>query len=379
MKIGTFHLMGWDLNRSQAAEINDAVEQICLADQLGYYSSWTVEHHFPRPTPDAPAYSLCPDPLTFLGHVAGRTRSIRLGTGIVVAQWDQPVRIAERAALVDILSGGRLELGIGRGGSVYENAGLKVKVPSRDEFQEDIEVILGAWDEAPLTYHGRFHEHDQIPVHPKPLQKPRPDLYVAATSPESFAWIGALGLPYCHAATSTPVTNAKYRKYQSWYTEAAAAAGRDITGLSNPHVLLTYCAPTDEEAVAALQKQYPRQLASQEGNYEFGKYGNRLVEMWKEKAKEFPQYYADEEVPSHASTPEEAQAITDAVASLNLIGSPATLVKRLQSLRDEAGIDYVLLWIDWLPHEMASASLELFAREVIPALTAIEAAAPAAS
>jgi alkanesulfonate monooxygenase SsuD/methylene tetrahydromethanopterin reductase-like flavin-dependent oxidoreductase (luciferase family) len=369
MKLGTFHLMGWDLSRSQAAEVNDTVEQMCLADRLGLYSSWTVEHHFPRPHPGAPAYSICPDPLTFLAHVAGRTNNLRLGTGVVIAQWDQPLRIAERAALVDILSGGRLEFGIGRGGSVWENAGLNVKMPTREEFQETIEVILGAWGEAPLTYHGKFHNHEQLPVHPKPLQKQ--PLYVAATSPESFAWIGSLGLPYCHAAAGKPIPDADYRRNHQWYLEGARAAGHDVSSLPHPHVVVAFCAPTDEAAMAAVQQYFPTQLRSHEGNYEFEKYGERAVEGWKERAKELPQYYAGTEPPNAPLTAEEYRAAGDKVAAMGLVGRPETLVKRLQSLHRDGGVDYVLLWIDWLPTELASASLELIASKVLPEVAAV--------
>ena len=128
IRIGTTHMLHWD-NRPQQQVFAEGVERMVLAEELGFWSAWVTEHHFandpeylPYDAPEAryPAYDLVSDPLTFLSYVAGRTSRIRLGTGVLVLPYDDPLRIAERAAIVDQLSGGRLELGIGRGSGFRE-------------------------------------------------------------------------------------------------------------------------------------------------------------------------------------------------------------------------------------------------------------------
>src|SRR4051794_19583216 len=124
MKIGTAHMTPLVRGRTQRQTLEECAERMIAAEQFGYHSSWVTEHHFANdtsynalgyPVEDNPAYDLTPDPLTFLTYVAAKTKTLRLGTGVVVLHYDHPLRVAERAATLDQLSGGRLELGVGRG------------------------------------------------------------------------------------------------------------------------------------------------------------------------------------------------------------------------------------------------------------------------
>jgi alkanesulfonate monooxygenase SsuD/methylene tetrahydromethanopterin reductase-like flavin-dependent oxidoreductase (luciferase family) len=372
MKIGTFQLMSWEPGREPAQHYYEALEQMVTADRLGFYSCWLAEHHFPRPTVDGPNFSVSADPLTFLSNVAAKTERIKLGTGVMVLQWDNPIRTAERAAILDIMSGGRLELGVGRGGSVWENASFKApRDHGRERFQEAIEVILGAWTEDALTYHGQFFDIDNVRIYPKPLQKPRPPLYVAAVSPESFDWVGRLGLPFAYVGANwEPVEKGTWDLQKQWYEDGARAAGKNVEGFEHPSVLATYCAETEEEAREVAMTYLPRRLRASEAHYEREKYAPFLAKQQEEKAKEFPQFYSKLQRPYRPTNEEDRlQFVLDQAVGHNLIGTPETIIKRLKAFEKSIDLRYLLMLKDWAPQELVLKSMELLAKEVLPAFS----------
>jgi alkanesulfonate monooxygenase SsuD/methylene tetrahydromethanopterin reductase-like flavin-dependent oxidoreductase (luciferase family) len=137
MKFGFMQMAHCRPRDSAAAALDRFVSTAVEAERLGYWSCWTTEHHFgsnpeyrpfgvPEDEYDMADYDMVADPLTLFTYVAAKTERLRLGTGVVVVHWDHPIRIAERAAMLDLLSGGRLELGIGRGAGFREVGVFKV-------------------------------------------------------------------------------------------------------------------------------------------------------------------------------------------------------------------------------------------------------------
>ncbi len=168
----------------------ETLEQIELADRLGFDSVWTVEHHFLH------EFSYCSAPEVFLGCVAGRTKNIRVGHGVVVLPFNHPVRVAERIAVLDLVSDGRVEFGTGRATTMDEILGFGMTpADTRPRWAEAIEMIPRMWREEPFTHRGKYWsvEHP-ISVLPKPLQKPHPPIWVAATNPETFKLAAERGL-----------------------------------------------------------------------------------------------------------------------------------------------------------------------------------------
>jgi alkanesulfonate monooxygenase SsuD/methylene tetrahydromethanopterin reductase-like flavin-dependent oxidoreductase (luciferase family) len=170
--------------RSQESVYRETLDEIALADGLGFGCAWVVEHHF------AGEYSHSSAPELFLAAASQRTQRIRLGHGVVVLPFHHPIHVAERAAALDILSGGRLELGVGRGFSAAEYAAFGVQMrDSRQRVQEGIAILrhagLGPLLQPPF---------EGLNVLPKPIQKPHPPLWTAAVSPESFTWAAREGL-----------------------------------------------------------------------------------------------------------------------------------------------------------------------------------------
>src|SRR5262245_62153014 len=164
----------------------EALELCELADSLGYATVKIVEHYFR-------AYGgYSPSPLIFLAAAAQRTRHIRLVTGAVLPAFNHPLKLAAELAMVDCLSGGRLDAGFARAFLPHEFEAFEVSMEeSRPRFEEGIAAVRRLWTEARVTFEGRFHRFKDITLLPRPIQKPHPPILVAAIStPESFIWAG---------------------------------------------------------------------------------------------------------------------------------------------------------------------------------------------
>jgi alkanesulfonate monooxygenase SsuD/methylene tetrahydromethanopterin reductase-like flavin-dependent oxidoreductase (luciferase family) len=187
MKVGLFFLMQvprpWD-PESELRTFHEALEQVALADSLRFHHVWSVEHHFLE------EYSHSASPELFLAAAAMRTKQIRLGHGIVQLppQINHPVRVAERIAVLDLLSHGRVDFGTGEGSGALEIGAFGVDPDTkRAQWQEALETIVRMFTEEPFEgVDGRFIQVPRRNVVPKPLQKPHPPLWVAAPRPESI-------------------------------------------------------------------------------------------------------------------------------------------------------------------------------------------------
>jgi alkanesulfonate monooxygenase SsuD/methylene tetrahydromethanopterin reductase-like flavin-dependent oxidoreductase (luciferase family) len=181
---------------SERQVYENALEQVRLADELGFDYVWAVEHHFLE------EYSHCSAPDLFLTACAAQTSRIRVGHGIVacVPQYQSPIRAAERAAVLDILSGGRVEFGTGRSATWPELSGFGANPDeTKKTWDEFVRVIPKMWTQERFSYKGRAFSMPERAVLPKPIQRPHPPMWVAVTSPgtETDAadrGLGCLGL-----------------------------------------------------------------------------------------------------------------------------------------------------------------------------------------
>jgi len=174
------------LGLSEAGAYAAILAEIELADRLGYGCAWLVEHHFHR------GYSHASKPELLLAAAAARTRQIRLGHAIIPLPLHHPVHVAERVATLDVLSGGRLEVGIGRGFSPREYAAFGADMAaSRELTEEGLDILQQSFLRRPVTYHGRRYCIDALDILPHVLQEPHPPLWTAAVSPDTFEWAAA--------------------------------------------------------------------------------------------------------------------------------------------------------------------------------------------
>lgn len=177
------------LGLSEAQAYTAILDEIERADRLGYGCAWLVEHHFLR------GYSHASKPELLLAAAAARTRRIRLGHAIIPLPLHHPVHVAERIATLDVLSNGRLEVGIGRGFSPQEYAVFGVDMAaSRELTEECLDILMRSFARKPVTHHGRRFQIEDLDLIPHVVQSPHPPLWTAAVSPETFDWAAARGL-----------------------------------------------------------------------------------------------------------------------------------------------------------------------------------------
>src|SRR5262245_40852814 len=191
---------------------------IAYGESLGFDVAWLAEIHF------GAAFSLLSTPLMSVPVIAQRTRRIRIGTAVTLLPLHHPLHCAEQAATADVLSGGRLELGVGRGSIPTQFHGFRIPVSeNRARFDEALEIIRLAWTRERFSYRGQFYQIEDLDVVPRPLPRPHPPIRIAVHTAESFAHVAGLGLPIYSGTTTTPLP--QLRECMAVYRERLAAAG----------------------------------------------------------------------------------------------------------------------------------------------------------
>src|SRR6185436_12214724 len=189
MRFGTFFFFQAAPGLSHAEVVHRELEQMEWTEELGFDQIWLTEHHFID-------YGLAVDPGTLACAAASRTRRVRIGLAAAILPFHHPLRLAEQLALVDVISGGRLDVGVGRGNRPAEFRGYNVpQQENRDRFDEAVDIIQQAWTEESFTYRGRFFTVVDAHVQPKPMQRPHPPLYQVCASTESMEATAARGWP----------------------------------------------------------------------------------------------------------------------------------------------------------------------------------------
>ena len=171
MKFGIFSVVDHypnELARTSGQFYAELLEQVAAADALGFDSFWIAEHHFHE-------YGAIPRPPVWMAAAAQRTKRIRLGAAVVVLPFDHPLRTAEDYAMVDVISGGRLNLGVGSGYLKHEYEGFGIDPEEkRDRFDEALDVLLKAWSGERFSYRGKYQRVDDVQLNVMPVQRPRP-------------------------------------------------------------------------------------------------------------------------------------------------------------------------------------------------------------
>lgn len=179
IKFSLFSVLECPPGRMPRDVYRDFADLCVHAEQLGFHGAWVAEHHFSD-------YGTLGGPPVFLSALAARTKKLRLGAAISVLPFHDPIRIAEDFAVVDVISDGRLEFGVGRGYQPKEFKGFGIEMgDARARFLESLEVVNRAWYQEQFDYNGKFYSYQGISLRPKPVQDPVPT-YVASISPETF-------------------------------------------------------------------------------------------------------------------------------------------------------------------------------------------------
>jgi alkanesulfonate monooxygenase SsuD/methylene tetrahydromethanopterin reductase-like flavin-dependent oxidoreductase (luciferase family) len=358
------------------AEVYANFVDICVtAEQLGFWSMWTTEHHFGSDPAYRPYglseeeyshidFDIVPDPLTLLTWVAAKTTRLRLGTAVAILHWDHPVRTAERAAMLDVLSSGRLELGVGRGAGFREAEVFQVLTDNEANnrrYHEALAIIRGFWSGEPFRFEGEFFQFPDLILRPRPKQQPAP-IWVGSASLESAEWAAQQHLPY--ATITWPLTEIEaFRQKRALFLEEAEKSGYDVSDVYCPHVLFLYCGESDQEAAETMFPYLMQYQYIIEHHYEFGlpRGANQLV------------------LAARAETWKKIEPLARFAIDNHIVGSVDTCAERVDFFRRELGVNYILCSVGWglVPHEKTIASMRRFAEHVMPRFAAEPALAPA--
>jgi alkanesulfonate monooxygenase SsuD/methylene tetrahydromethanopterin reductase-like flavin-dependent oxidoreductase (luciferase family) len=346
MEFGIFHEFPSLPGRSHAEAFAQSFELVDGAERWGLDAMWLGELHFD------PARSVLSSPLCVASAIAARTQRMKIGLAVQVLPLCHPLRLAEEAATVDQISNGRLIFGVGRSGvaRTYEAYGIPYG-ESRERFAEVLDIVQKAWTQDKVSYQGRFHKFDDVAVVPKPYQQPMPPIRVAATSADTFVSIGRQSLPIFVAVRYE--TAAEIAPQVAAYRTALAASAEPARGgvfLRVPAYIAATDAQARTEAEPSLIHFYRQQAA-----------------LLADSAKRAGVDGAER----RAQTARRLETMTyeEALKGTVLIGSPGSVAARLEELRQELGLDGVLMELNCggrIPHENVMTALRLLCQEVMP-------------
>lgn len=273
MQFGVLQFFSWPGRRVPLETVYDrALNRIEIMDKTGYEAVWLAEHHFST-------YSVCPSVHMMGMHVAGRTKRLRIGTAVTLAAFYHPLRIAEEVALLDVLSGGRVNWGAGRGFDFteFETFGVPV-AESKTRFREAVEIVLAAWTQDSIDWDSEHWRFRDVEVLPKPAQRPHPPVWVAGSSAESVGWAGEFG----HSVMLSPhLPFATIDEQQKQFRQALKDNGHDYEAdRAIPVARLISVADSEDEAAETARRgaewifsTYRNE--SKSANYQMNQSGNK--------------------------------------------------------------------------------------------------------
>jgi natural product biosynthesis luciferase-like monooxygenase protein len=320
------------------------LDEIAYAEELGFDSVWLGEHHF--------CNYLCPSPQIFAASVAQRTSRMRIGTAVVLLPLHDPVRLAEDYAMVDVLSNGRLDFGVSRGFQKTSYDGFARPMnESRELFTEGIEIIDKAWTQDALTYAGRYRQASNLPVLPRPVQQPRPPIWIGAgPTPESYELAAAHGYNLMLAAVLAPTS--QFTPFVQLYRNRLRECGYDPAQVAISTGNHCYVGTSSSQAKDVWEKHYLRYLH----------FVSTLIENKDyENSAQFKAF-------SGVKTFLERIEFDKARKTLAICGDAEECIDRLAQAQEAVGNTHYWVYTDLggLPREEVWASLRRFAEKVMP-------------
>jgi len=344
---------------SEYRAYHNTLEQAILGDSMGFDSFWSVEHHFLE------EYSHCSNPEVLYGAIAARTERIRIGYGVrlMPAPYNHPVRSAESAAVLDLLSGGRVEFGAGRSSTRAELEGFGINPhETREMWEEALTHIVGSWTEDVHEFEGKYWQMPPRRVLPKPRQKPHPPLWGATSSDDGHRVMGEAGVGLCSFTVGLPpeTLQGRIQSYRDGLARCTKPIGKFVNDRAATFTMV-HCAPTNEEACAVAKESfewYPKHgagLIASVGEWLEGKelgtfdYAGQALEHQRAGHFDFMTF----------------DYLRDSGASV--VGDPEACVAACKRY-EAAGCDLLLCLFNpyKIPHEKVMQSIELIGKYVIP-------------
>jgi len=326
--------IGFYATGSATSGYMDLIDQVRYADESGFDSVWLRERHF---HPDHEGRNFFSSPFVAASYIASVTDRIRIGMGARLLPLDHPIHVAEGAATVDIISGGRLDLGVARIGEneLYQEAfGVRAE-ETRGRFEQSIDVIIKAWTEERFSYNGLYSVSD-ISVEPKPVQKPHPPLYLVGISRETLEFGAGLGLPLLLAGAQTvPVLRETQERYNGLLN------GKSRGDIIHPVNRFIYVAETEEKA----------------------------IEDTKETIMGFI-HRKNTVIRDFLFLPDDEITYDLLFNDVCIFGTPDSCMKKIERLKEEIDLGNLVLTFNYytIEHEKCLKSMELFTEYLLPQL-----------
>jgi alkanesulfonate monooxygenase SsuD/methylene tetrahydromethanopterin reductase-like flavin-dependent oxidoreductase (luciferase family) len=350
--------------RSEYDAYQHTIEQAVLGDQAGFHSFWTVEHHFLE------EYSHCSNPEVLYGAIAARTSNMRIGYGVrlMPKPYNHPVRSAESAAVLDLISDGRVEFGTGRSSTRPELEGFGIHPDdTRGMWQEALHHVVGCWTNDEYEFEGEHWSMPKRRVLPKPLQDPHPPLWGATGSPETHRLVGQMGLGLLSFSVGTPPSELKRRIdiYREGLAECTAPVGKFVNDRAASFTMVNV-GRTREESLAAATRSFEW----------YPKHGARLIGSVAQWLREEKQALGTYDYLSGTADRVEDGSVDlmtmDYLTSSQacVVGDPDDAIETFKAY-EATGCDLVFCLLNPydVSHEAVMTTIELMGEHVIPAFS----------
>ncbi len=346
MKFDIFYQLPCADTQEPSHRYRELIEEAVEAEKLGFDTVWLAEVHF------AARFSIMPAPMMLLAAIAERTKRLRLGLAVNLLPLHHPIRLAEEAAMLDVLSNGRLEFGAGRGAFPINYRGYGVPMEtSRELFEEELEIVKLAWREKRVHFSGKSFSIDGCEVIPKPLQQPHPPIRLAANSAETFSYAGENGYPIFAGGPVNPIPVLGDRL--AIYRSAVERAGHGLPDDWLAAALMVFAGESRAAVRATIEPSLRNYFSVVSG----------IVE---------PQSLASEHTAEFERVRERLRGLQyEQVDQLmGIFGDPAYCRERITELRERFGFSRLVNWFEiggLAGHQQTLSSMRLFAEKVIPA------------
>lgn len=347
MKFSIMDLVQCPEGKNPAEVFADTLRLAEVAEELGFDGMWLAEHHFTR-------YGVLGSPLLLAAAIAARTTRLRIGTAVLVLPFYDPIRLAEECATLDVLSGGRLDIGIGRGYQPIEFAGFGVdQAEARGRTAEAVEIMQLAWTGEEFSFKGDYFNIPRISVYPRPVQQPHPPIFHAAVSPNTFGAAGARGARILTSPNFTPLP--VLRAQRTAYNSALDAAGFAAEQFDFPLMHQTYISDDERDAFET-PRDYAVRYQQLLGKLVVGSDGSAVPDGYEE----------------WADIADNIRGITyDQIYRHGAVfGTPDQAIAKLREIRDVAGVNHFIAFPTFGGMPLASAirTFERLASDVAPVL-----------
>jgi len=339
MEFGTFLLMQSPSARSSGEIYGRALDIAQAAEDLGFRNIWLAEHHFST-------YGYLSRPVQLATYLAAKTTKLRVGTAVIVVPLHHPLVIAEEIATLDLLAGGRVDIGLGRGYQHYEFERFGLELESgRGRWEEPIDIILKSFGGAPFSYEGKHFRLPETTIFPRPVQRPHPPIWITAQSPDSVEAAVRRGFNVLTGGFGIPIERtAEFRRLFD----------RLVAEVKPPHPLQVGV----QRAVYVTDSEADARAAAEEARW------NMRVTLSLRQHRERVEAGRAVAVPA----PNEPDT-DDLLDRFLVIGTPDTCIRQIRRIRDLVGITHFncSFWFGDLEHARVLRSMELFAKDVRPA------------